>query len=89
MRTKSLLLLLTVFSLAWGESSAMEKVTFKAADGLEVVADLYMIHEKSAPFIILFHQANWSRGEYMEIATTPPTSSRDWAARMTTSVAME
>lgn len=50
-------------SMAWGQ----EKVSFKAGDGLEVVADLYKAHDQ-APFIILFHQAGWSRGEYREIA---------------------
>jgi len=44
-----------------------ELVTFLAEDGLEVTADLIThenIHE--APFIILFHQAGYSRGEYNE-----------------------
>jgi len=45
-----------------------EKIKFKATDGLEVTGELYMSHEKTVPFIILFHQAGWSRGEYMEIA---------------------
>ena len=45
-----------------------EKVNFKAADGLSVAADAYMIHPNTAPLIILFHQAGWSRGEYLEIA---------------------
>ena len=31
-------------------------------------ADLYIAHDASAPFILLFHQAGWSRGEYLEIA---------------------
>ncbi|MEQ8925247.1 MAG: dienelactone hydrolase family protein, partial [Fulvivirga sp.] len=30
--------------------------------------DLYMAHPDTAPMIVLFHQANWSRGEYIEIA---------------------
>jgi len=33
-----------------------------------LTADLYLVHESSAPFIILFIQARWSRGEYREIA---------------------
>jgi dienelactone hydrolase len=32
-----------------------------------ITADLFLAHE-SAPFIVLFHQAGWSRGEYIEIA---------------------
>ena len=49
-------------------SGFSETITFKATDGLEVTGDLYMPHDNTAPFIILFHQASWSRGEYMEIA---------------------
>ncbi|MDH5476432.1 MAG: alpha/beta hydrolase [Cyclobacteriaceae bacterium] len=45
-----------------------ETISFNSSDGLEITVDLYMPHEKSAPFIVLFHQANWSRGEYIEIA---------------------
>lgn len=43
-------------------------ITFQANDGITLTADLYMTHDKSAPFIVLFHQARWSRGEYLEIA---------------------
>jgi len=46
---------------------AQRKVTFLAADKLEVTADLYL-YDYSMPFIILFHQENSSRGEYREIA---------------------
>lgn len=45
-----------------------EIIKFKSSDGLTITADLYMAHESSAPFIILCHQANYSRGEYREIA---------------------
>ncbi len=47
--------------------SGQQKVTFKAADGLQVTADLYL-GKPNSPFIILFHQAGYSRGEYLEIA---------------------
>lgn len=44
-------------------------VLFPSADGLQVSADLYIAHKsKKTPFIVLFHQAGWSRGEYREIA---------------------
>ncbi len=44
-------------------------VTFPSTDGLTITADLYAPHEDSStPFIVLFHQAGWSRGEYREIA---------------------
>lgn len=43
-------------------------VTFPSKDGIPVTADLYMAYDKSAPLILLCHRANWSRGEYLEIA---------------------
>lgn len=46
----------------------IETIQFPAADGLLVTADLYQWHDEDAPFIVLFHQAGWSRGEYKEIA---------------------
>ena len=48
-------------------SEAQQTVTFSSTDGLMVTADLYL-KDKSYPFIILFHQANFSRGEYQETA---------------------
>ena len=45
-----------------------DTITFKSKDGVVITADLYMAHNKTAPFILLFHQAGWSRGEYLEIA---------------------
>ena len=47
--------------------SAQRKVTFLASDKLEVTADFYL-YDSGAPYIILFHQENSSRGEYREIA---------------------
>jgi len=47
--------------------SAQRKVTFLASDKLEVTADFYL-YDSGAPYIILLHQANSSRGEYREIA---------------------
>jgi alpha-beta hydrolase superfamily lysophospholipase len=42
---------------------------FPSRDGLQITADIYMKHDdKKTPFIVLFHQAKWSRGEYREIA---------------------
>lgn len=49
-------------------SSKPEQVKFTATDGVEVTADLYLTKDKAAPFIILYHQATYSRGEYGEIA---------------------
>ena len=43
-------------------------VQFKTFDKVIVTADLYTPNPASSPFIILYHQANYSRGEYLEIA---------------------
>ncbi len=45
-----------------------ETITFPSGDGILITADTYILHKKEAPLIILFHQAGWSRGEYIEIA---------------------
>ena len=44
-------------------------ISFPSKDGIEITADTYFIHEsENTPLIVLFHQAGWSRGEYLEIA---------------------
>ncbi len=43
-------------------------ITILSEDSLAISADTYIAHNLTAPFIILFHQAGWSRGEYNEIA---------------------
>lgn len=59
-------LLLFVFIVSF---FAQEKITFKSQDGLVITADVYIKNKDiKTPFIILFHQAGWSRGEYKEIA---------------------
>ena len=51
------------------QDSNFKQIEFDSADGLKVTADLYMqSDDKSTPFIVLCHQAGWSRGEYREIA---------------------
>ena len=61
---------LIIFSLlsVFSSQPVEETIYFKSKDGIQVSADLYMAHDESAPFIVLFHQAGWSRGEYVEIA---------------------
>ncbi|MFT7616896.1 MAG: pimeloyl-ACP methyl ester carboxylesterase [Planctomycetota bacterium] len=47
-----------------------KEISFKSLDGLQLTADLYagnLLNENS-PFILLCHQAGWSRGEYVAIA---------------------
>ncbi len=48
------------------EGQTLTKI--KSGDGIEITADLYQMHPDSSDFIVLFHQAGWSRGEYLEIA---------------------
>lgn len=45
-----------------------QTITFESKDEIEITADLYMTENKEAPFILLFHQAESSRGEYLTIA---------------------
>ncbi|HGY56540.1 MAG TPA: alpha/beta hydrolase [Caldithrix abyssi] len=66
MRVLRIIVFLSLFSALY--SADFKTVTFPSQDSLEITADLYMPHPKSAPFIILFHRAHWSRGEYREIA---------------------
>lgn len=69
---KSTLNLALVLMLsASGVVSASEAtvVEFASEDGLAITADVYIADEdRKTPFIVLFHQARWSRGEYLEIA---------------------
>lgn len=45
------------------------EITFKSTDGLPVTGDLYIHENKKNPsFIVLFHQAGYSRGEYNQTA---------------------
>lgn len=66
MKTLKLIAVMTLAMISL-DVAAQEKVTFKATDGLTITATRY---EKSMsdPYILLFHQAQWSRGEYNEIA---------------------
>jgi len=45
-----------------------ETITFDSSDGVKITADLYPGKGPNNPFIVLCHQAGWSRGEYREIA---------------------
>lgn len=46
---------------------SQQKITFKSEDDLLITADLYY-SQKDLPYLILFHQAGYSRGEYKETA---------------------
>jgi len=57
----------TVFSLSL--SIASDTISITSTDGLVITADTYVVDlEPSTPVIVLFHQAGWSRGEYIDIA---------------------
>lgn len=47
--------------------SAQQTVTFVTSDGLTITADHYVV-DVNYPYILLLHQAGFSRGEYREIA---------------------
>lgn len=56
-----------IFIFSFLGLEAQEKETFFAEDGLKITADLYQ-KNPSYPYIILLHQAGYSRGEYRQIA---------------------
>ena len=53
---------------AQSDTSPFLTITFSSADDTQLTADVYAPHDKSNPFIVLCHQAGWSRGEYRDIA---------------------
>lgn len=59
--------LLLIFFIIAVKGYGQRTVTFSSEDNLNITADLYL-KDKDLPFIILFHQANSSRGEYIETA---------------------
>ncbi len=59
--------LISIFIFSFYILEAQEKVSFIAEDGLEITADLYETNP-SKPYIILLHQAGYSRGEYRQVA---------------------
>jgi len=61
-------LLFSLLVIVSFQLSAQKKINFKSSDGLEITADLYITNSEDSPLIVLFHQAGWSRGEYLEIA---------------------
>lgn len=56
-----------LFVLSINAILAQKTITYKASDGLTITADLYE-YSNEAPYMLLFHQANYSRGEYLETA---------------------
>lgn len=58
------LILLYLFVM---NTSAQKTITFPSLDGLTITADLYE-NKSSDLYLVLFHQARFSRGEYKETA---------------------
>ena len=67
-RNLTFLFVVSIAAQLQGQKSDFKPITFDSANDLKVTADLYMAHDNTAPFIVLCHQAGWSRGEYREIA---------------------
>ena len=68
-KTRILLFFFTVSYLSVSSAWAKETIVFKSLDGIHITADVYLKYkDKKTPYIVLFHQAHWSRGEYLEIA---------------------
>ncbi len=61
----SLVLIISISQRVLGQT---KQVHFLSKDSVEIIGDLYITSEKEQPFVILFHQATSSRGEYNEIA---------------------
>ncbi len=64
MRILIFILLSPFLSFSQKDSFQGETITFPSSDGLEITADLYNNVENSDTYIILFHQAMFSRGAY-------------------------
>ncbi len=68
MKLKIIISTVALLAIFWSSKAQTKTIQFSSEDGITVTADLYQIENKDAPYIILFHQAGYSRGEYLEIA---------------------
>ncbi|MGB0870539.1 MAG: alpha/beta hydrolase [Flavobacteriales bacterium] len=64
---KSLLLFIFLFFLSCKDKKS-PSIKIPSTNNLVLEADYYQSEQKQAPLILLFHQAGFSRGEYLEIA---------------------
>lgn len=64
--------LLVIFLLFFSPFQ-MKKVTFPSKDGLTITADIYESGNEKNPWILMCHQAGFSRGEYTEAASVLKT----------------
>jgi len=64
---KSLLLFIFLSFLSCKDTNN-PSIQIPSTNNLVLEADFYVTEQKQAPLILLFHQAGFSRGEYLEIA---------------------
>lgn len=64
----SLVILVLNSLLVNAQQASKQTVSILSANDITLTADLYLLDDADAPFIILFHQARYSRGEYIESA---------------------
>ncbi len=58
-------LLIPLIGVPQNNKLNMQKITYPSSDGIIITADLYIVNE-SLPYMVLCHQARYSRGEYLE-----------------------
>ncbi len=69
MLTTTILALAPLLFSGQEEKAPFRRIEFASSDGLMITADLYAPHEDpKTPFLLLCHQARWSRGEYRQTA---------------------
>lgn len=68
MRSALMLLSIPILGFSQPKNISMQKVTFPSSDGLIITADMYLVND-TLPYMVLCHQARYSRGEYIETAS--------------------
>ncbi|MGH1338880.1 MAG: alpha/beta hydrolase [Aureispira sp.] len=59
--------ILLLFLSGFNKTTVKETFEIPSKDGINLKADFYKADNESKPLILLFHQAGYSRGEYLEI----------------------
>lgn len=67
---KIILFLVFSFNISYmfSQHVNVHEIKIESTDGIVLTADLYKAGENELPFIVMFHQAGYSRGEYVETA---------------------
>jgi dienelactone hydrolase len=68
MRRKWWMVLGVVTSFVWNVALGQEAVSFETTDGVQVFAEFYSTGDTAKPIVLLFHQADYNKEEYSEIA---------------------